>query len=101
MKVISKQVDADKVINEYFIKLSKEEIIDDDLIDKEQLRNDYGNSYERVLEEINRRFRRMKGRSFEAKYINKEYLKDCSKLILSIFVSSVYNLLINGKITYW
>ena len=75
MKVISKQVNADKVINEYFIKLSKEEIIDDDLIDKEQLRNDYGNSYERVLEEINRSFRRMKGRSFEAKYINKEYLK--------------------------
>ena len=75
MKVISKQVDADKVINEYFIKLSKEEIIDDDLIDKEQLRNDYGNSYERVLEEINRSFRRMKGKSFEAKYVNKEYLK--------------------------
>ena len=75
MKVISKQVNSDKVINEYFIKLSKEEIIDDDLIDKEQLRNDYGNSYERVLEEINRSFRRMKGRSFEAKYINKEYLK--------------------------
>ena len=76
MKVISKQVDADKVINEYFVKLSKEEIIDDDLIDKEQLRKDYGNSYERVLAEINRSFRRMKGKSFEAKKkIKKEYLK--------------------------
>lgn len=75
MRVISKQVNTNKTINEYFIKLTKEEIIDDDLIDKEGIRLNYKNSYERVIAEINRGFRRMKGKIFEAKYINKEYLK--------------------------
>lgn len=75
MKVISNQVNCKDIINEYFVKLSKEEIIDDDLIDKDQIQNDYGNDYTKVLAEINRSFRRMKGESFEAKYIKKEYLK--------------------------
>ena len=75
MKVISNQVNCKDIINEYFVKLSKEEIIDDDLIDKDQIQNDYGNDYTKVLVEINRSFRRMKGESFEAKYIKKEYLK--------------------------
>ena len=75
MKVISNQVNCKDIINEYFVKLSKEEIIDDDLIDKDQIQNDYGNNYTKVLAEINRSFRRMKGESFEAKYIKKEYLK--------------------------
>lgn len=75
MNVISKQVDADKIINEYFIKLTKEEIIDDDLIDTERIRNDYGTSFNKVMSEIHRSFRRMKGEMFEAKYVNKEYLK--------------------------
>ena len=75
MKVISNQVNCKDIINEYFVKLFKEEIIDDDLIDKDQIQNDYGNNYTKVLAEINRSFRRMKGESFEAKYIKKEYLK--------------------------
>ena len=75
MKVISKQVNADKIINEYFIKLSKEEIIDDDLINKEQIQNDYPNEFNKVIAEIHRSFRRMKGTSFEAKMMNKKYLK--------------------------
>ena len=75
MKVISNQVNCKDIINEYFVKLFKEEIIDDDLIDKDQIQNDYGNDYTKVLAEINRSFRRMKGESFEAKYIKKEYLK--------------------------
>ena len=75
MKAISNQVNCKDIINEYFVKLSKEEIIDDDLIDKDQIQNDYGNNYTKVLAEINRSFRRMKGESFEAKYVKKEYLK--------------------------
>ena len=75
MNVISKQVNADKIINEYFVKLTKEEIIDDDLIDIERIRNDYGNSFNKVMSEIHRSFRRMKGETFEAKYVKKEYLK--------------------------
>lgn len=75
MNVISRQVDTDKIINEYFVKLTKEEIIDDDLIDTERIRNDYGDSYERIMSEIHRSFRRMKGNTFEAKYVKKEYLK--------------------------
>ena len=47
MNVISKQVNADKIINEYFVKLTKEEIIDDDLIDIERIRNDYGELQQR------------------------------------------------------
>ena len=75
MNVISKQVNADKIINEYFVKLTKEEIIDDDLIDIERIRNDYGNSFNKVMSEIHRSFRRMKGETFEAKCVKKEYLK--------------------------
>lgn len=75
MNVISKQVNADKIINEYFVKLTKEEIIDDDLIDIERIRNDYGNLFNKVMSEIHRSFRRMKGETFEAKYVKKEYLK--------------------------
>ena len=75
MKAISRQVDANNIINEYFVKLSKEEIIDDDLIDIERIRNDYGNSFNKVMSEIHRSFRRMKGETFEAKYVKKEYLK--------------------------
>ena len=75
MNVISKQVNADKIINEYFVKLSKEEIVDDDLIDIERIRRDYGNSFNKVMSDIHRSFRRMKGETFEAKYVKKEYLK--------------------------
>ena len=75
MKAISRQVDANNIINEYFVKLSKEEIIDDDLIDIERIRKDYGNSLNKVMSEIHRSFRRMKGETFEAKYVKKEYLK--------------------------
>lgn len=75
MKAISRQVDANNIINEYFIKLSKEEVVDDDLIDIERIRNDYGNSFNKVMSEIHRSFRRMKGETFEAKYVKKEYLK--------------------------
>lgn len=75
MKVISKQVNADKIINEYFVKISVEEIIDDDLIDLDQIQKDYPNDFNKVISEIHRSFRRMKGKSFEAKYVNKEYLK--------------------------
>ena len=75
MKVISKQVNADKIINEYFVKISVEEIIDDDLIDLDQIQKDYPNDFNKVISKIHRSFRRMKGTSFEAKYVNKEYLK--------------------------
>ena len=75
MNVISKQVNANNIINEYFVKLTKEEIIDDDLIDIERIRKDYGNSFNKVMSEIHRSFRRMKGETFEAKYVKREYLK--------------------------
>lgn len=75
MKVISKQVKSSKVINEFFVKLTKEEIVDDDLIDKEAIMKDYPDSYNAVLAEINRSFRRMKGEHFEAKVMDKKYLK--------------------------
>lgn len=75
MKVISKQVESSKIINEFFVKLTKEEIIDDDLIDKEGIMKDYPDTYNSVLAEINRSFRRMKGEYFEVKLMKKEYLK--------------------------
>ena len=75
MKAISRQVNANNIINEYFVKLSKEEIVDDDLIDIERIRKDYGNSFNKVMSEIHRSFRRMKGETFEAKYVKREYLK--------------------------
>ena len=75
MKAISRQVNANNIINEYFVKLSKEEIVDDDLIDIERIRHDYGKSFNKVMSEIHRSFRRMKGETFEAKYVKKEYLK--------------------------
>lgn len=85
MKVISDQIKAKDIINEFFVKLSKEEIIDDDLINKEQIQNDYPTEYNKVLAEINRSFRRMKGNSFEAKLMKKEYLKYIK------YISTEYN----------
>lgn len=75
MKVISNQIKSKDVLNEFFVKLSIEEIIDDDLIDKEQIQHDYPNEFNKVIAEIHRSFRRMKGTSFEAKMMNKKYLK--------------------------
>lgn len=85
MKIISDQIEAKDIINEFFVKLSKEEIIDDDLINKEQIQNDYPTEYNKVLAEINRSFRRMKGNSFEAKMMKKEYLKYIK------YISTEYN----------
>lgn len=75
MKVLSNNIQTNKIIHEYFVKLTKEEIIDDELIDKDKIKQDYKNSYKRILTEIYRSFRRMKTDKFEAKYVNKEYLK--------------------------
>lgn len=75
MKVISKQVESKDIVNEFFVKLSKEEIVDDDLIDKERIVSDYPKEYNKVFAEMNRCFRRMKGINFEAKLMKKEYLK--------------------------
>ncbi|MBO5673187.1 MAG: phosphoribosyltransferase [Paludibacteraceae bacterium] len=75
MKVISNQVKAENVIKEFFVKIKKEEIIDDDLIDKEQITKDYPDNYNEVITQIYRSFRRMEGADFEAKHMDKEYLK--------------------------
>jgi phosphoribosylpyrophosphate synthetase len=75
MKVISKQVKSKNIINEFFTKTTIEEIVDDDLIDKYQIQKDYPNDFNKVIFEIHRSFRRMKGKFFEAKYVDKKYLK--------------------------
>ena len=75
MTSITKQVKAKNVINEFFLKMTIEEIVDDDLIDVEQIQKDHPNDYNKVLGDIHRSFRRMKNGTFEAKLIKKEYLK--------------------------
>lgn len=75
MRVISNQVKAENVIKEFLVKIKKEEIIDDDLIDKEQITKDYPDNYNEVITKIYRSFRRMEGADFEAKHMDKEYLK--------------------------
>ncbi len=75
MKVISNQVKEENVIKEFLVKIKKEEIIDDDLIDKEQITKDYPDNYNEVMTKICRSFRRMEGADFEAKHMDKEYLK--------------------------
>ena len=75
MKVISKQVQAENIVREFLVKIKKEEIIDDNLIDKEQITKDYPNNYNEVITKISRSFRRMKGADFEAKHLDKKYLK--------------------------
>ena len=92
MKVISNQIKSKDILNEFFVKLSIEEIIDDDLIDKEQIQNDYPNEFNKVIAEIHRSFRRMKGTSFEAKIMNKKYLKYIK------YISTEYNEDIRSKI---
>lgn len=92
MKVISDQIKSKDILNEFFVKLSIEEIIDDDLIDKEQIQNDYPNEFNKVIAEIHRSFRRMKGKSFEAKAMNKKYLKYIK------YISTEYNEDVRSKI---
>lgn len=75
MKVISKQVQAENIVREFLVKIKREEIIDDNLIDKEQITKDYPNNYNEVITKISRSFRRMEGADFEAKHMDKEYLK--------------------------
>lgn len=76
MKIISKQVNSKNIINEFFLKMSIEEIVDNDLIDKEAIQNDYPKEYNKVIMEIHKSFRKMKGKYFEAKSMtNKDYLK--------------------------
>jgi pyrimidine operon attenuation protein/uracil phosphoribosyltransferase len=75
MRVISNQVKAENVIKEFLVKIKKEEIIDDNLIDKEQITKDYPNNYNEVITKISRSFRRMEGADFEAKHMDKKYLK--------------------------
>lgn len=75
MKVISKQVQAENIVREFLVKIKKEEIIDDNLIDKEQITKDYTNNYNEVITKISRSFRRMEGADFEAKHMDKKYLK--------------------------
>lgn len=75
MKVISKQVQAENIVREFLVKIKKEEIIDDNLIDKEQISKDYPNNYNEVITKISRSFRRMEGADFEAKHMDKKYLK--------------------------
>lgn len=75
MKVISKQVQAENIVREFLVKIKKEEIIDDNLIDKEQITKDYPNNYNEVITKISRSFRRMEGADFEAKHMDKKYLK--------------------------
>ena len=92
MKVISNQIKSKDILNEFFVKLSIEEIIDDDLINKEQIQNDYPNEFNKVIAEIHHSFRRMKGTSFEAKIMNKKYLKYIK------YISTEYNEDIRSKI---
>ncbi len=75
MEVISKQVKADNIVREFLVKITKEEIIDDDLINKAQIIKDYPDNYNEIITKINRAFNRMEGADFEAKVMNKEYLK--------------------------
>ena len=75
MEVISKQVKADNIVREFLVKITKEEIIDDDLINKAQIIKDYPDNYNEIITKINRAFNRMEGTDFEAKVMNKEYLK--------------------------
>lgn len=75
MKVISKQVQVENIVREFLVKIKKEEIIDDNLIDKEQITKDYPNNYNEVITKISRSFRRMEGADFEAKHMDKKYLK--------------------------
>lgn len=75
MKVISKQVQAENIVREFLVKIKKEEIIDDNLIDKEQITKDYPNNYNEVITKISRSFRWMEGADFEAKHMDKKYLK--------------------------
>lgn len=75
LSVIYNKVNADLKITDYFIKLTKEEIIDQDYINIEQIKQDYKDKYSNVIDEILSSFKKMKTEYFEAKYINKKYLK--------------------------
>lgn len=95
MKVISKQVQAENIVREFLVKIKKEEIIDDNLIDKEQIIKDYPNNYNEVITKINRSFRRMEGADFEAKHMDKK----CLKYVKYIGVNNDLNIrpMIDGK----
>lgn len=75
LNVIYNKVDAELKIKDYFTKLIKEEIIDQDYINIEKIKQDYKDKYSDVIDDILTSFKKMKTEYFEAKYINKNYLK--------------------------
>lgn len=79
MKTLSNIIKSKYNINDFFFKVEKEYAYDSRNLTK--IRNDSkdNDEYEHILDSIDRGFQKMKGKWFEAKYIDKKYLKyiDC------------------------
>lgn len=73
MKTLSKIIKSKNNIKDFFYKVEKEYAYDSRNLTK--IRQDYKDKYIQVLEDIDKGFNKMKGKWFEAKYINKKYLK--------------------------
>ena len=67
LNVIYNKVDAELKIKDYFTKLTKEEIIDQDYINIEKIKQDYKDKYSDVIDDILTPFKKMKTEYFEAK----------------------------------
>lgn len=83
MEAISKQVHAKNIIPNYFLKVEKEKIINLNLIDEEQIRKDFGNQSEDILDKIHTHIEESDGDYLEAKTFGKDkYLLKYIKYIL-------------------
>lgn len=77
MKTLSNIIGTKYNLEDFFHKVEKEYA--DDSINITQIKKDFGNNYKKVMYDIYDGFIKMKGKYFEAKYIDKKYLKyiDC------------------------
>ena len=77
MKTLSNIIGTKYNLEDFFHKVEKEYA--DDSINITQIKKDFGDNYKKVMHDIYDGFMKMKGKYFEAKYIDKKYLKyiDC------------------------
>ena len=75
MKTLSGIIKSKYNIKDFFIKVTKEDAYDSRNLTKIKNDSKTNKEYEDILDEIDDGFKQMKGKWFEAKHINKKYLK--------------------------
>ena len=93
MSSLADILNIDNSLIDRFYKISLDEIYDDDYIDREQLKKDFGDSWEKQFDRMDEAIMKMQGDDFVAK----DFPKDLLKYVKYIGARSGYRDLIDNK----